>query len=85
MEFCLVLYGSLDGREFWERMGTCVCMSESLCCSPETYHNTVTQYKIKSLKKKTNPEQNRNVPALHTQALHTLVKERLFIDMLSKS
>ena len=24
--------GSLDGREVWKRMDTCVCMAESLCC-----------------------------------------------------
>ena len=27
---------SLDGRGVWERMDTCVCMAESLCCSLET-------------------------------------------------
>ena len=27
---------SLDGGVVWERMDTCMCMTESLCCSPET-------------------------------------------------
>ena len=26
---------SLDGRGVWGRMDTCICMAESLCCSPE--------------------------------------------------
>ena len=26
----------LDGRGVWGRMDTCVCMGESLCCSPKT-------------------------------------------------
>ena len=35
-ELCSVLCGSLDRRGVWGRMDTCVCMVESLCCSPET-------------------------------------------------
>ena len=31
-----MLCGSLDGRGFGGRMDTCVCMAESLYCSPET-------------------------------------------------
>ena len=30
-----MLCGSLDGKEIWERMDTCMCMAESLCCPPE--------------------------------------------------
>jgi len=33
---CLRLYGSLDGRGVWGRVDTCICMAESLSCSPET-------------------------------------------------
>ena len=29
------LCGSLDGREVWGRMDTCIYMAQSLCCSPE--------------------------------------------------
>jgi len=36
MELCSVLYGNLDGKRVLERMDTCVCMAESLHCSPET-------------------------------------------------
>ena len=36
MELCSVLCGSLDGRGSWGRMDTCICMAESLHCSPET-------------------------------------------------
>ena len=35
-ELCSMLCGSLDGRGVWGRMDTCMCMAESLCCSPET-------------------------------------------------
>ena len=35
VELCAVLCGSLDGRGVWGRMGTCTCMAEALCCSPE--------------------------------------------------
>ena len=35
-ELCLMLCGSLDGRGVWRRMDTCMCMTESLCCPPET-------------------------------------------------
>ena len=33
MELCTVLVGSLAGRG-WGRMDTCICMAESLHCSP---------------------------------------------------
>ena len=35
-EPCSMLCGSRDGRKVWGRMDTCVCMAESLFCSPET-------------------------------------------------
>ena len=31
-----MLCGSLNGREIWWRMDTCICMAESLCCACET-------------------------------------------------
>ena len=34
-ELCSVLCGSQDGGRVWERMVTCICMAESLHCSPE--------------------------------------------------
>ena len=36
MELCSTLCGSLDGREVWGRMDTCVCTAASLHCSNET-------------------------------------------------
>ena len=36
MEIDSMLCVSLDGREVWGRMDTCICMAESLNCSPET-------------------------------------------------
>ena len=36
MELCSVSGGSLDGRGVWGSMDTCVCLAESLCCSPKT-------------------------------------------------
>ena len=35
-ELCSRLCASLDGRGVWGRMDTCLCMAESLHCSPET-------------------------------------------------
>ena len=31
-----------DGRGVWGRMGTCICMTEPLCCSPETITTLLT-------------------------------------------
>lgn len=49
-----MLHGSLDEREIWGRIDTCVQMGESLCGPPETITtfliNYTPQYKIKSLK-----------------------------------
>ena len=35
-DLCSMSCGSLDWRGVWERMDTCICMAEPLCCSPET-------------------------------------------------
>ena len=35
-ELCSVLGGRLEGRGVWGRIDTCICLAESLCCSPET-------------------------------------------------
>ena len=35
MKLCSMLCGSLDGREVWGRMDTCIRMAEPLCCSLE--------------------------------------------------
>ena len=36
--------GHLDGKGFGGRMVTCICMVESLCCSPETITTMVIGY-----------------------------------------
>ena len=46
-----MLYGSLDGRGVWERMDTCICMIESLHCSPETITTLLISYTPKQNKK----------------------------------
>ena len=43
-EFCLMLCDSLDGKEVWGRMDTCICMAESLCCPPETITPLLISY-----------------------------------------
>ena len=58
-ELCSMLYGSLDGRSVWGRMGTCICMVESLHCSPETVTTLFVNWlylntKLKVKKKKKN-------------------------------
>ena len=35
---------SLDGRGVWGRKDTCVCMAESLCCSPEAVTTLLIGY-----------------------------------------
>ena len=44
MELYSMLCGSLDGRGIYERMDTCACMAESLCCSPETITTFLINY-----------------------------------------
>ena len=44
MELCSELYGSLDGREVWGRMDTCICMAESLHCSPKAITTLLIGY-----------------------------------------
>ena len=34
---------ALRGGGFGGRMDTCICMTESLCCSPETINNIVNR------------------------------------------
>jgi len=58
MELCSMLCGNLDKREVCERMDACICMAESLHCSPEMITISATpQYKIKNSKVKQNKQQ----------------------------
>ena len=59
MKLCSMLCGNLDGRGVWGRMNTCICMTESLCCSPEA-SSTMPQYKVKSKKKKKKKKKSRD-------------------------
>ena len=44
MELCSTLYANLDGRGVWGRIDACICMMESLCCSPETIKTLLFGY-----------------------------------------
>ena len=41
-----MLCGSLDGREVWGRMDTCVSVAEALPCSPETFPTLLIAYVV---------------------------------------
>ena len=47
MELCSMLCASLNGRGFWGRMDTCICMTESFWCSPKTITTLLISYKVK--------------------------------------
>ena len=47
VELCSMLCGSLDGSGVWGRMGTCMGVSESLCCSPEAFTTLLISYTTK--------------------------------------
>ena len=46
-----MLCGSLDGSGVWERMDTCICIAESLCCSLETITTLLISYTLIQNKK----------------------------------
>ena len=56
MELYSKLCASVDGRWVWRRMNVCVCVTETLCCSPETTTTLLIDYTLiqnkQSLKKK---------------------------------
>ena len=54
MELCSGLCGSLDGRGVWGRMETCICMAESLPCSPETITTLLISYTLIQIKSEKN-------------------------------
>ena len=56
MELCSMSCGSLDGRGVWGRVDTCICMAESLCCSPETVTTLLVSY---------TPIQTKNLNKIH--------------------
>ena len=44
MELCSMLCASLNGRGFWGELDTCICMAESLHCSPEKITTLLISY-----------------------------------------
>ena len=50
-EICSMLCGSLDGRGVWGRMDPCICMTESICCSPEIMTTMLISYTLIQNKK----------------------------------
>ena len=50
-----MLCGGLDGSGVWGRMDTCICMAESLCCSPETMITLLMGYQFSSVQSLTSP------------------------------
>ena len=55
IELYSTLYGSLNQRGVWGRMGTCICMTEPLCRPPETITTLLIGFTLiqnKKLKKK---------------------------------
>ena len=60
-----MLSGSLNGRRVWGRMDTCVCMIESLDCSPEAVTVLLMGYTPRQNKKKTLS----TVPLLYSRSL----------------
>ena len=43
---CSMFCGSLEGREIWGRVDTCICMAESLCCPTETITTLSISYTL---------------------------------------
>ena len=43
-ELCSMSGGSLDGRRAWGRIDACICLAESLRCSPETITTLLISY-----------------------------------------
>ena len=41
---CSMSHGSLDERGVWERIDTCICMTELLCCALETITTLLIGY-----------------------------------------
>ena len=59
-QLCSILCNNLNGKRISRRIDTCICITESLCCTPETNkHNIANQLysniKLKLKKKKKKP------------------------------
>ena len=43
-ELCSVFCNNLNGKRIWKRIDTCICITESLCCTPETNITLLINY-----------------------------------------
>ena len=50
-QLCSVLWGRLDGRGVWGRMGTCICVPFTVHLKLQHCSLVICQYKIKVKKK----------------------------------
>ena len=70
-----MLCGRLDGRGIGRRMDTCICMAESLRCSPETITTLLigyTQTQDKQFKRKKNEIQQISVYLFYILKLYQI-------------
>ena len=73
MELSSMLWGSLDRRGVWGRMDTCICMAESLYCSPETIARLLISYMLIQKKKSLGKNyQKKNWTQMVTQMIKNL-------------
>ena len=78
MEFSSTLCGSLDGSGVWGRIDPCICMAESLRCSPEMITILLISYTpIQNKKfKREKKELNRRLKnLLHCKAIISQLKK----------
>ena len=43
-ELCSIFCNNLNGKRIWKRLDTCICITESLCCTPETNTTLLINY-----------------------------------------
>ena len=67
-----MLCGSLDGNGVWGRMEACICMAESLHCSPETVRTLLTTIQNEVFKNKLAVTLKKNCPL----GLRALLREK---------
>ena len=59
-ELCSIFCSKVNGKRIWKRINTCVCITESLCCTPETNITLLINYKIKQKSFKTFKKNKQN-------------------------
>ena len=43
-ELCSIFCSKVNGKRIWKRINTHICITESLCCTPETNTTLLTNY-----------------------------------------